>query len=127
LDPLRIRRGLGVVVVVPVPPLVWRRLSFGSERKTLGTSQGFFSNDRGSVNSSCLTTHQHEVQEQPWQPDWPRRDEIASDQGGTSTRNRVRNFASERYSSPAQCPPTHFGELPVAGRRGPPATHFQQL
>src|SRR5262249_29342478 len=68
-----------------------------------------------------------EVQQQPWQPDWPRRDEIASDQGGTSTRNRVRNFASERYSSPAQCPPTHFGELPVAGRRGPPATHFQQL
>src|SRR6185369_11853271 len=26
LDPLRIGRGLGIVVVVPVPPLVWRRL-----------------------------------------------------------------------------------------------------
>src|SRR5215831_20312953 len=26
LDPLRVRRGLGVVVVVPVPPLVWRAL-----------------------------------------------------------------------------------------------------
>src|SRR5215467_13146276 len=26
LDPLRARRGLGVVVVVPVPPLVWRGL-----------------------------------------------------------------------------------------------------
>src|SRR6266852_3275254 len=26
LDPLRVRRGLGVVVVVPVPPLVWRSL-----------------------------------------------------------------------------------------------------
>jgi hypothetical protein len=26
LNPLRIRRGLGAVVVVPVPPLVWRRL-----------------------------------------------------------------------------------------------------
>src|ERR1700677_3655653 len=26
LDPLPVRRGLGVVVVVPVPPLVWRGL-----------------------------------------------------------------------------------------------------
>src|SRR5215472_150251 len=26
IDPLRVRRGLGAVVVVPVPPLVWRGL-----------------------------------------------------------------------------------------------------
>src|SRR5215467_750041 len=52
VDPLRVRRGLSVVVVVPVPPLVWRGLRITFWR----------------VFPSLLTTERREVEVAPNRP-----------------------------------------------------------